>query len=237
MTESVCKYIRKIERLCSQDRYRDAFEVSLEFAAVFEIDYHLMEICSTIEWSQEEILHLRSIANSADATQENVLMYALILQSFVEFNELVPDDDIMYYFNLAFEKNSKIALYYMSMIDGSLDADRILHLAELGCAQMYSSASEICIERKQYALSLEYCKKADKVAFDMSARIRRLLHDYPLECCPWSPKWKPNWRESHQYVPKEIREQIKTWLLIATQKKLCAYIRLEISSWIVTPNC
>lgn len=62
--------------------------------------------------------------------------------------------------------------------------------------------------------------------------LEKLKGNRPMEICPWGV-WLPN-RDYHSLVPEEVRDAVKTSMLLFKRLNISKYIAREVAAYVVT---
>jgi hypothetical protein len=136
------------------------------------------------------------------------------------------------YLKLAAERGHALAWYlYGSTLPVSERIPCLHASARLGCkSAMYDLASTYlfgCGTEQNYTQAALWFAKAG-----FEDRLGFVLRTYPQECIPYGT-WRPD-RVYQMLLPKEMSQQLLTWLLVAKRRRVSPYVALLVCSFVVT---
>jgi len=224
---AILSLISQIDKAVGKDDYRTGLELSVQLAIKYGRLYYIEDVVELCEFTCKETMDIRDRANAGSI--EDAFVYALMLDQ--------DEDSFAYYLNMVAEAGVPIATYIFNDSLPDVGYDEMLEtqllLAGQGCTQIYPNLRVHYSASGDWRQAAIYAKASYYAGFDTLNALKHMLHEHPVECCPYGT-WIPQWDYYFEFVPPAVREEVRTWLKVGTRKKLNNYLKLQICSYIIT---
>jgi TPR repeat protein len=219
---------KQIRLLIGQKRYADALPLCRECCDRFHVQVNLYVVLQSLDMSEEvPRLIQEEAAGSASSGFLIGYMHYCGIRPFLH-----DSSHARAMLERAAERGHVLAMFFCGHTLRAPGSYRwLVASAQLGCKSAMTALAyrflHGCGTEQNYTQAALWFAKAGN-----ETSLAFLLRTYPQECIPYGI-WRPD-RVYQMLLPKEMSQQLFTWLLVAKRRRVSPYVALLVCSFVVT---